>query len=302
MTPRRPATPRPAISRAGALLAAAALTVAALLLAGCGGRPTTHHRPGTSHQEATGDSGTLLPARDESGHRLRELPAADAPTVRAEARPDSEGGWNVHLTVERFRFTPESTGGAALPGRGHARLLVDGRETTRLYGPWGYVPPGAHTLTVRLHADDHTVWAVAGTPVQATVRLGTTPSTSAPTASAPAAPTSSAPASVPAASSTPASSAPPSPPPTGPGRTVTLTITGTTVQPPPSRIELKKGELLTLRVTGDRADTLHVHGYDRELPLSPGTTATLTLTVDRTGLFEVETHESGLVLTQLVVR
>ncbi|MFI1658479.1 hypothetical protein ACH4ZU_26800 [Streptomyces sp. NPDC020472] len=292
MTPHRPAPCRATAPLAAVAPTVAALITAVLLLAGCGGRPTTHHRPGSSHQEATGDSGTLLPARDESGHRLRELPAADAPAVRAEARPDSEGGWNVHLTVERFRFTPESTGGAALPGRGHARLLVDGRETARLYGPWGYVPPGAHTVTVRLHADDHTVWAVAGAPVQATVRLGTTPSTSASTTSAP---TSAAPPA-------PASSAPPSPRPTGPGRTVTLTITGTTVQPPPSRIELKKGELLTLRVTGDRADTLHVHGYDRELPLSPGTTATLTLTVDRTGLFEVETHESGLVLTQLVVR
>ncbi|MBB4985452.1 hypothetical protein GGE06_006404 [Streptomyces sp. SFB5A] len=279
------ASARAALRPVGAVRPLVALVAAALLLVGCGGRATTHHKPGTSHQEATGSSGTLLAARDEDGHRLRELPAADAPTVRVEARPDSEGGWNVHLTVERFRFTPESTGGAALPGRGHARLLVDGRETARLYGPWGYVPPGAHTLTVRLHADDHTVWAVAGAPVQATVRLGATPATAAPS-------------SAPAASA----SAPPSTAPTDPGRTVTLAITGTTVQPPPSRIELKKGERLTLRITGDRADTVHVHGYDRELPLSPGTPATLTLTVDRTGLFEVETHESGLVLTQLVVR
>ncbi|MFH8714550.1 cupredoxin domain-containing protein [Streptomyces zaomyceticus] len=275
------------------------LVLAAVLsLAGCGGRATTHHKPGTSHQEATGSSGTLLAARDEGGHRLRELPTADAPTVRAEARPDGEGGWNVHLTVERFRFTPESTGGAALPGRGHARLLVDGREFTRLYGPWGYIPAGARTLTVRLHADDHTVWAAAGAPVQATVRLGGTPTGPTPTGPTP---TGSAP---------PVS--PPVPPPAGPrptgsrtpdpGRTVTLAISGKTVSPPPSRIELKKGERLTLRVTGDRADTLHVHGYDRELPLSPGTTATLTLVADRTGLFEVETHGSGLLLTQLVVR
>ncbi|MFF3774904.1 hypothetical protein [Streptomyces sp. NPDC002232] len=276
----------------------AVVAAAALVLTGCGGRATTHHKPGTSHQEATGDSGTLLAARDESGHRLRELPAADAPTVRAEIRPDSEGGWNVHLTVERFQFTPESTGGAALPGRGHARLLVDGRETTRLYGPWGYVPPGAHTLTVRLHADDHTVWTVAGAPVQATVRLDATPATS--TGSS--APSSSAPPSSTPSASAPSASAPSSPWTTDPGRTVTLTLTGTTVEPPPSRIELKKGERLTLRVTSDRADTLHVHGYDRELPLSPGVPATLTLTADRTGLFEVETHESGLVLTQLVVR
>ncbi|MFJ8661744.1 hypothetical protein [Streptomyces sp. NPDC093795] len=287
-----------------ALLVLPALAVV-LALAGCGGRATTHHKPGTSHQEATGSSGTLLPARDEGGRRLRELPMADAPTVRAEARPDSEGGWNVHLTVERFRFTPESAGGAALPGRGHARLLVDGRETARLYGPWAYVPAGARTVTVRLHADDHTVWAAAGAPVQTTVRLDSPPVPSTPTPPTPAPPTPAPPASAP---STPATSAPPagtrptSPRPPEPGRTVVLTVTGTTVSPPPSRIELKKGERLTLRVTGDRADTLHVHGYDRELPLSPGTPASLTLTVDRTGLFEVETHESGLLLTQLVVR
>lgn len=253
--------------------------VTALLAAGCGGRATTHHKPGTTHQEATGGSGTLLAAEDGAGHRLRQLPAAEAPAVRVEARPDTEGGWNIHLTVERFRFTPESVGGAAIPGRGHARLLVDGKDTARLYGPWHHVPAGAHTLTLRLHADDHTVWAVDGRPVETTLRL--TPATS------------------PTGTTSPSS--PPSPT-SVPGRTLTLTVTGTSVQPPPSRVELRKGERLTLRVTTDRADTLHVHGYDRELSLRPGEPGTLTLTVDRTGLFEVETHESGLVLTQLVVR
>lgn len=251
------------------------LAVGAVLLVGCGGRPTTHHKPGTSHQEATGGNGTLLAAKDASGHRLREVPAAGAPAVRVESRPDSEGGWNVHLLVERFRFTPESTGGAALLGRGHARLLFDGRETARAYGPWAHIPAGARTLTVRLYADDHTAWAVAGRPVEAVVRLDGAAGTAPPATTPPAQPA---------------------------GRTLSLTISGDSVQPPPSRVELKKGERLTLRVTSDRADTLHVHGYDRELPLSAGIPATLTLTVDRTGLFEVETHESGLVLTQLVVR
>ncbi|MEV7280279.1 hypothetical protein [Streptomyces sp. NPDC093111] len=254
-----------------------ALAVGVTLLSGCGGRPTTHHKPGTTHQEATGGNGTLLTAKDTTGHRLREVPAAGAPGVRVEIRPDSEGGWNVHLLVERFRFTPESTGGGALLGRGHARLLLDGRETARAYGPWAHVPAGARTLTARLYADDHTAWAVAGRPVEATVRLADTDGT--------------------------ASAATPTPPPATPaGRTLTVTVSGDSVQPPPSRVELKKGELLTLRVTSDRTDTLHVHGYDRELPLPAGKPATLTFTVDRTGLFEVETHESGLVLTQLVVR
>ncbi|MEU9862376.1 hypothetical protein AB0D99_16050 [Streptomyces sp. NPDC047971] len=255
------------------IAAAAGVALASALVVGCGGRATTHHKPGTSHQEATGGSGTLLAAKDEAGHRLREVPASAAPVVRAEARPDSEGGWNIHLTVERFRFTPESVGGAAIPGRGHARLLVDGRETARAYGPWHHVPPGARTVTVRLHADDHTVWAVAGKPIEATVRLTGSPATGTPTPTATAA-----------------------------ARTVEITVTGTSVQPPPSRIELSKGERVTLRVTSDRADTLHVHGYDRELPLAAGRPASLTLTADRTGLFEVETHGSGLLLTQLAVR
>ncbi|MGW1011754.1 hypothetical protein ACWD4X_17210 [Streptomyces termitum] len=258
---------------------AALAAVLLLALAGCGGRATTHHKPGTGHEQATGGNGTLLAARDESGHRLRELPAAEAPAVRAEVRPDTEGGWNVHLALERFRLTPESTGGAALAGRGHARLLVDGRETARAYGTWFHVPAGARTLTVRLYADDHTVWATGGAPVQTTVPL-------------------TAPAATPSAPSAPPSRTPEPPA----ARTLDIRVTGSTVTPAPSRVELKKGERLTLRVTSDRADTVHVHGYDREAVLTPGTPATLTLTADRTGLFEVETHESDLVLTQLVVR
>ncbi|MEU8763737.1 hypothetical protein [Streptomyces sp. NPDC048659] len=280
-SPSAPGVGRAARAARTARVALGLVLGAVLLLAGCGGRPTTHHKPGTSHQEATGANGTVLAAEDATGHRLREVPAAGAPGVRVELRPDSEGGWNVHLLVERFRFTPESTGGAALLGRGHARLLLDGRETARAYGPWAHVPAGARTLTVRLYADDHTVWAVAGRPIEAVVPLtAATPPDGTPSTAPPAA----------TASATPA------------GRTLTVTITGDSVQPPPSRVAFKKGERLTLQVTSDRADTLHVHGYDRELPLPAGTPATLTLTLDRTGLFEVETHESGLVLTQLVVR
>ncbi|MFD5770427.1 hypothetical protein ACFWIN_32010 [Streptomyces sp. NPDC127049] len=280
----------PSVRRRSAPLGAAVVAGVLLLAAGCGGRATTHHKPGTSHEQSTGSHGTVLADRDESGHRLRELPADEAPSVRAEARPDSEGGWNVHLTVERFRFTPESTGGGALTGRGHARLLVDGREAARAYGPWFHLPPGARSLTVRLHADDHTVWAVAGKPVQTTLALTAAPSSSAsltPTAS----PT-----------PTPPYASPTAPDPAPTGRTLDIRVSGSTVTPAPSRVEVKKGERVTLRVTSDRADTVHVHGYDREATVAPGAPAVLALTADRTGLFEVETHGSGLVLTQLVVR
>lgn len=258
---------------------------------GLRGRATTHHKPGTSHEQASGNTGTLLTAEDGAGHRLREVPAEGAPEVRLTARPDSEDGWNLQLAVTNFRFTPDSAGGAALPGAGHAHLELDGRKLARLYGPWFHlpaaqVPQGAHTLTVRLYADDHTAWAVAGKPVEGTLQL----------TAASAQPTHTHPAATP-------SPVPPVSPETGQAdRTVSITVRDGKVTPAPGRVEVTRGERVALRVTSDRADTLHVHGFDKELALPAGQEATLILTADRTGLFEVETHESDLVLTQLLVR
>ncbi|MFG2992380.1 hypothetical protein ACGFZK_24355 [Streptomyces sp. NPDC048257] len=252
---------------------------------GCGGRATTHHKPGTSHEQASGSVGTLLTATDATGHRLREVPAEGAPEVQLTVRPDSEDGWNLQLAVKNYRFTPDSTGGAALPGAGHAHLELDGRKLARLYGPWFHlpaaqVPEGAHTLTVRLYADDHTAWAVSGKPVEGTAQLTAT-------ATAPGEPGGHRHGEAPGEQA---------------DRTVTIAVRDGKVTPAPARTELRRGERVALRVTSDRADTLHVHGYDKELALPAGQEATLILTADRTGLFEVETHESSLVLTQLLVR
>lgn len=280
-----------------ATLLALALLLAGGAVTGCGGRATTHHKPGTSHEQASGSVGRLLSAVDGAGHRLREVPAQGAPEVQLTVRPDAEDGWNLQLTVKNYRFTPDSTGGGALPGAGHAHLELDGRKLARLYGPWFHlpaaqVPEGTHTLTVRLYADDHTAWAVSGKPVEGAAQL---------TAAAPAPPGGH------SHGDTPPKSPAPGTPEQTPGqeqadRTVTITVRDGKVSPAPARTELRRGERVALRVTSDRADTLHVHGYDKELALPAGQEATLILTADRTGLFEVETHESRLVLTQLLVR
>ncbi|MFA7765711.1 hypothetical protein [Streptomyces sp. NRRL S-448] len=283
---------------------ALALLLAGGAATGCGGRATTHHKPGTSHEQASGGVGTLLTATDATGHRLREVPAEGAPEVQLTVRPDSEDGWNLQLAVTNYRFTPDSTGGAALPGAGHAHLELDGRKLARLYGPWFHlpaaqVPEGTHTLTVRLYADDHTAWAVSGKPVEGTAQLTAT-------ATAPGQPGGHSHGDTPPPGQTPAPGQTPppgqTPAPEQADRTVTITVRDGKVSPAPARTELRRGERVALRVTSDRADTLHVHGYDKELTLPAGQEATLILTADRTGLFEVETHESSLVLTQLLVR
>lgn len=279
-----------------AVTATAALLTSAVLLSGCGEPATTHHKPGTGHEVATGSAGRLLDTKDAEGHRLRETGAEGAPEVKLTVRPDSEDGWNLQLSLQRFRFTPDSTGGAALPGSGHAHLHLDGRELARLYGPWFHLPGsaipksakgarGAHTLTVRLHADDHTVWAVKGKPVESTAPLTTaTPGTATPGTATP-------------GTATPGSATPPKA-----DRTVDIALADGKVDPAPGRIELKKGQRLELSVVSDKADTLHIHGYDRKVELPAGQRITYSFVADRTGLFEVETHDSDLLLTQLAVR
>ncbi|MFC5826573.1 hypothetical protein [Nonomuraea insulae] len=81
-----------------------------------------------------------------------------------------------------------------------------------------------------------------------------------------------------------------------------ITIAGGRVSPPPGWLEVGKGRPVTITVTSDAADEVHVHGYDLTAELRPGVPATLRFTADLTGVFEVETHGSKLVLTQLAVR
>ena len=85
-------------------------------------------------------------------------------------------------------------------------------------------------------------------------------------------------------------------------REIVITIRGRTASPPTGRVEIARGSTVRITVTSDAPDELHVHGYDRTAPLSPGVPATVQFTADTPGLFEVETHTGGLVLCQLVIR
>jgi Cupredoxin-like domain len=83
---------------------------------------------------------------------------------------------------------------------------------------------------------------------------------------------------------------------------VEITIKGGKVNPPPGRVSIAKGQKVRLVVHSDAPDEIHVHGYDREAKVGPGQDAVIEFVADQTGLFEVETHGTGLLLTQLLVR
>ncbi|AIV37318.1 hypothetical protein LMJ38_27355 [Streptomyces sp. R1] len=153
----------------------AVLAVCVLLLtgsAGCGA--------GDEGEPEAGDSATpvgrLLDTTDEEGRRYREVDAEQAPEAGIEVQPEADASWDVRLTVRDFRFSPEGTEAKAVAGRGVARLFLDGDHLTSLRGPRyrlaaDLVPRGTHQLTVRLYADDDTVWAVDGEPVESTADI-----------------------------------------------------------------------------------------------------------------------------------
>lgn len=137
--------------------------------------------------------GKVLDDTDEDGRHYREVDDKDAPEVDIEVQPDTDDSWDVRLTVDHFRFSAAGAKAKAVEGRGLAYLFVDGRLVSRLRSPdcripADLVPRGTHTVTVRLYADDGTVWAVDGDPIESAADItasgaeGTGQATSTPSA------------------------------------------------------------------------------------------------------------------------
>jgi len=54
--------------------------------------------------------------------------------------------------------------------------------------------------------------------------------------------------------------------------------------------KVKKGDRVTIVVTADAHDDIHVHGVDIEKPVEPGKPTTFKFTADTEGIFDIESH------------
>ena len=82
---------------------------------------------------------------------------------------------------------------------------------------------------------------------------------------------------------------------------IAVAVEGDTVRPPPHRVDVTRGQPVTITVSSTRRVEVHVHGYDLLATAAPDHPATLHFTADRTGGFDVEAHPDTL-LVQLAVR
>jgi hypothetical protein len=153
----------------------AALAVCVLLLTGSAGCGTSSADGQGSGGDSPSPVGKVLKDTDGEGRHYREVKDEEAPDVGIEVQPAADDGWNVRLTLENFRLSPAGAK-KAVAGRGIVRLFVDGHpvahlRTTEYRLSARYVPQGTHHVTARLYADDGTVWAVDGEPVESTADI-----------------------------------------------------------------------------------------------------------------------------------
>ena len=69
----------------------------------------------------------------------------------------------------------------------------------------------------------------------------------------------------------------------------------------PEEVSVREGDRVNLTVATGRPTEIHVHGYNLEYGVTPGSETTFSFEADDTGRFPIEDHDSGAELGVLVV-
>ena len=87
----------------------------------------------------------------------------------------------------------------------------------------------------------------------------------------------------------------------GGGSNVTLdvAVTGTTMSP--SSLSVKQGDHVTMSITTDKAEEIHLHEYDIKFEGEPGKKVTHTFTANITGDHVIEIEDTGTEIGKLTV-
>lgn len=66
-------------------------------------------------------------------------------------------------------------------------------------------------------------------------------------------------------------------------------------------VRLKRDDQVSLSILADRADEVHVHGYDLKLKLEANKPGALQFVAKRTGRFAIELHKTGAEIAVLEI-
>lgn len=83
-------------------------------------------------------------------------------------------------------------------------------------------------------------------------------------------------------------------------RLIQVAVTGDTMSP--GQLQANEGDTLTVSVSADKYEEIHLHGYDKHFFPSPNQPATLTFPADKTGNFVIEIEATSTPLGLLDVK
>ena len=83
---------------------------------------------------------------------------------------------------------------------------------------------------------------------------------------------------------------------------ITVAYAGGVISPPESKVPVKLGSKVQIKVTSDVAEIVHNHFNNQEQDVAAGGTVTFDFTADKPGVYEVELHKSDKLLLELQVQ
>ena len=86
----------------------------------------------------------------------------------------------------------------------------------------------------------------------------------------------------------------------GQARTFNLYVKGGTMSP--DHLDARQGDTITINLTADRAEEIHLHGFDLKFEAEPGKTVTKTFKADRTCDCDIEIEDGSTHLGNLTVK
>jgi hypothetical protein len=89
---------------------------------------------------------------------------------------------------------------------------------------------------------------------------------------------------------------------TGTATVLAVTVRGGSVVDGAARQRATVNQPVTIRVTSDAADEVHVHGYNKTFEVGAGKTGETSFVANIPGVFEVEFEKTGKLLFTLEVR
>jgi hypothetical protein len=193
--------------------------------------------------------------------KLLNMPAAQAPKLAVAMQDTDAGGLILTFDTTRFRFVEGHADGPHVTGEGYAYLYIDGKKTGRIYAPrYELKPltPGVHEIEVRLFTNNHMAYAADGKLVAARFVVLVSKSYR--------------------------------PSKDGQIQHIDLALEHGKVNVKDKTIRVGQGDVVELRWSSDVKHILHLHGYDIETEVRPGSPVTMRFVAFATGRFPVEIH------------